>query len=87
MSIQHPWGRALRGFVAGFCGLALLVARPLRAQGAEPESDHQVITLWPSGAPGAKGADPKLDVPTLTVWLPKAEAATGAAVVVCPGGG
>jgi acetyl esterase/lipase len=87
MSMLHPWERALRGIVAGLCGLTLLAASALAARGAEPAADHQVITLWPSGAPGAKGADPKLDVPTLTVWLPKAEAATGAAVVVCPGGG
>src|SRR5271166_6114900 len=57
------------------------------AEGAEPVPDHQVITLWPAGAPGAKGNDPEQDIPTLTVWLAKPETATGAAVVVCPGGG
>jgi acetyl esterase/lipase len=53
----------------------------------EPSTEPQVITLWPSGAPGAKGTDPQTDVPTLTAWLPHPEKATGAAVVVCPGGG
>jgi acetyl esterase/lipase len=57
------------------------------AEGAEPATDHQVIILWPGGAPGAKGNDPEHDIPTLTAWLAKPEAATGAAVVVCPGGG
>src|SRR3974390_1708043 len=66
-------------------GLGLLTVVP--AWGLEPVADHQVITLWPGGAPGAKGNDPSKDVPTLTVWLPKPETATGAAVVVCPGGG
>lgn len=57
------------------------------ASAADPVVEHQVVTLWPGGAPGAKGNDPELDIPTLTVWLPTPEKATGAAVVVCPGGG
>ncbi len=56
-------------------------------QAAEPVTDHQVITLWPNGAPGAKGKDPEHDIPTLTAWIAKPESATGAAAVVCPGGG
>ena len=50
-------------------------------------TDHQVITLWPHGAPGAKGKDPEHDIPTLTAWIARPDSATGAAVVVCPGGG
>jgi acetyl esterase/lipase len=57
------------------------------AEGAEPVADHQVIPLWPGGAPGAKGSDPERDIPSLTDWLAKPETATGAAVIVCPGGG
>jgi acetyl esterase/lipase len=68
-------------------GLAILGGRTAPAEGAEPVPDHQVIILWPAGAPGAKGNDPEQDIPTLTAWLAKPEAATGAAVVVCPGGG
>ena len=75
MSIASFWGW-------GFSAVAW--PRPKRA---EPVTDHQVITLWPGGAPGAKGNDPEQDIPTLTAWLAPPENATGAAVVVCPGGG
>jgi len=80
-------GRAGLRIVSAVLGLGILGARMAPAEGAEPVTDHQVITLWPGGAPGAKGNDPEHDIPTLTVWLAKPEAATGAAVVVCPGGG
>ena len=80
-------GRAGLRIVSAVLGLGILSGRMTPAEGAEPVTDHQVITLWPGGAPGAKGNDPEQDIPTLTVWLAKPEAATGAAVVVCPGGG
>ncbi len=80
-------GRAGLRIFSAVLGLGILGGRMAPAEGAEPVTDHQVITLWPGGAPGAKGNDPEQDIPTLTVWLAKPETATGAAVVVCPGGG
>ena len=80
-------GRAGLRIVSAVLGLGILSGRMTPAEGAEPVTDHQVIILWPGGAPGAKGNDPEQDIPTLTAWLAKPEAATGAAVVVCPGGG
>ncbi len=68
-------------------GLGILGGRMAPVEGAEPVTEHQVITLWPGGAPGAKGNDPDQDIPTLTAWRAKPEVATGAAVVICPGGG
>lgn len=47
---------------------------------------HDVITLWPDGAPGAVGSEEE-DKPSLTVYLPPAGKANGSAVVICPGGG
>jgi len=58
-------------------GLGILGGGMAPAEGAEPVTHHQVITLWPGGAPGAKGNDPEQDIPTLTVWLAKPETATG----------
>jgi acetyl esterase/lipase len=49
-------------------------------------SPHEVVLLWPDGAPGARGDDDG-DKPSLTIYLPAAEKANGAAVVICPGGG
>ncbi len=80
-------GRAGLRIVSVVLGLGILSGRMTPAEGAEPVTDHQVITLWPGGAPGAMGNNPEQDIPTLTIWLAKPEAATGAAVVVCPGGG
>jgi acetyl esterase/lipase len=71
----------------GAVGFVLSLLTSLSASGGEPTAEHQVVTLWPNGAPGAKGNDLELDVPTLTVWLPRPETASGAGVVVCPGGG
>ncbi len=47
-------------------GLAIVGGRMAPAEAAEPVAEHQVITLWPGGTPGAKGQDPDHDVPTLT---------------------
>jgi acetyl esterase/lipase len=80
-------GRAGLRIVSVLLGLGIIGGRMAPAEGAEPVTDHQVVTLWPGGAPGAKGNDPDRDVPTLTVWLAKPETATGAAVIICPGGG
>ncbi|MBN2315037.1 MAG: alpha/beta hydrolase [Sedimentisphaerales bacterium] len=49
-------------------------------------SPHEVVLLWPDGAPGAKGNEDG-DKPSLTLYLPAKDKANGAAVVVCPGGG
>ncbi len=65
-----------------------------------PSSDHQVILLWPNGAPGSEGKteDEKFRVlgdrliisnvhrPSITLYLPPANIATGAAVILAPGG-
>lgn len=85
----HDVGLGLmRTFGWILCALMAGLAIAPAAAAADPAvTEHQVVTLWPGGAPGAKGNDPKTDIPTLTVWLPRPETATGAAVVVCPGGG
>ncbi|HEY4245725.1 MAG TPA: alpha/beta hydrolase [Lacunisphaera sp.] len=59
---------------------------------------HQVVPLWPAGAPGseARKNEPEkivgnsvsnIHFPTLTVYLPEKAKATDCAVVICPGGG
>ena len=69
-------------FVCTAIAITLVAAGP-RAKAAEP---HEVILLWPDGAPGAKGiADG--DKPSITLYLPEKDKATGAAVVIFPGGG
>ncbi len=45
----------------------------------------RVVTLWPSGAPGAVG-DEDADRPAVTIYLPPGKNA-GSGIVVCPGGG
>ncbi|MGC8640151.1 MAG: hypothetical protein ACP5XB_09780, partial [Isosphaeraceae bacterium] len=62
-----------QGVLALLLGLAVLAASTPRAAGADQVAVHQVVTLWPGGAPGAKGSDPDVDIPTLTVWLPRPE--------------
>jgi endo-1,4-beta-xylanase len=63
---------------------------------------HEVVKLWPKGAPGAQ-ADARPETvrispqgdhvithvaePSITVYLPSPQTATGAAVVIAPGGG
>lgn len=65
---------------------------------AGAQEAHEVVPLWPNGAPGfeARRDEPELAQdywirnihnPSVTVYLPPAEKATGAAVVVVPGGG
>jgi acetyl esterase/lipase len=78
--------------------LSLLSVFALVAAAAE----HDVLLLWPNGAPGSAGktapekvrltADGEHVVssvhqPSITVYLPPKETATGAAVVIAPGGG
>lgn len=68
------------------------------APAASGPGTHQVIPLWPAGAPGAEirkaeaekvvgSSVSNIHFPTITVYLPARETATGCAVVVCPGGG
>jgi acetyl esterase/lipase len=64
--------------------MTLLLA-VLLAAAAPASRDAPVVSLWPSGAPGALGAE-DVDQPSLTVYRAPAGKATGAAVVVCPGG-
>ncbi len=74
----------------------------LAAAASRAAAEHEVILLWPSGAPGSEGktADESVRVtpegdhvistvnrPSITVYLPSKENATGAAVIVVPGGG
>jgi acetyl esterase/lipase len=49
-------------------------------------SPHEVVLLWPDGAPGAKGNEDG-DKPSLTLYLPPKDKANGATVVIFPGGG
>ena len=49
-------------------------------------AEHEIVLLWPNGAPGALGNE-KADQPSLTVYRPAEARANGTAVIVCPGGG
>ena len=61
-------------------------------------ADHEVIPLWPNGAPGfeSRRDEPEkaesywvknIHNPSITAFLPPEDKATGAAVIICPGGG
>ena len=87
---------ALRLFAGVVVGVASIVAY---AQGT---GDHQVVKLWPNGAPGVQ-ADARPETvrispegdhvithvaePSITLYLPPPQTATGAAVIIAPGGG
>lgn len=75
----------------------LLIASAAMAQSTMP-SEHEVIHLWPNGAPGfeSRRDEPEqaqsywvrhVNNPSLTVFLPDKDKACGAAIVVLPGGG
>ncbi|MDB6052795.1 MAG: axeA, partial [Verrucomicrobiales bacterium] len=82
-----------------FIALALLLNTGVASLRAE---DHEVVYLWPKGAPGSEGKTEselvqtsasgeqsvsRIHKPSITVYLPAKEKATGAAVLVIPGGG
>ncbi len=69
-----------------FLPLAILIATPVWAQDANPETTHRTTELlWPNGAPNAGGkADG--DLPQLIITQVASEVPT-AAVVILPGGG
>jgi dienelactone hydrolase len=87
---------ALRLFAGVVVGVASIAAC---AQGT---GDHQVVKLWPNGAPGVQ-ADARPETvrispegdhvithvaePSITLYLPSPQTATGAAVIIAPGGG
>ena len=84
-------------FITRFVLAAAACLASLHAADA-PVADHQVIPLWPTGAPGsaARMTEPEkvagnnisnIHQPTLTVYLPAAGNGTGCAIVVAPGGG
>ena len=68
---------------------------------ASTDDGHQVVRLWPGGAPGSEGWTQQEAVfgntgargvrnvvdPTITVFLPDPGTATGAGVIIAPGGG
>ncbi len=64
----------------------LLAAALLPALLAAQPSQHQVVPLWPDGAPGAKGNQPE-DQPSLTIYQATATNKVPSAVIVFPGGG
>jgi dienelactone hydrolase len=83
----------LTGVLVGVVSLAACAQYP---------GDHEVVKLWPKGAPGLQ-ADAKPETvrispegdhvithvaePSLTPYLPSPQTATGAAVIIAPGGG
>jgi len=91
--IRHS-GRLLKVF--SLC-LVLAVHNTAYANVKAALEGHEVINLWPDGAPGTEdwsGAEfagqrsvTNVTVPTLTVFRPAPARANGSAVVVCPGGG
>jgi len=72
-----------RRFRAALICIVIIIASTVPTAALSP---HEVVLLWPDGAPGAKGSDDG-DKPSLTLYLPTKENANGAAVVICPGGG
>jgi acetyl esterase/lipase len=85
--------RILSGLVIGLMSLPA-PARDLNG--------HEVIKLWPNGAPGVQSATKQETVritpegdhvithvaePSITPYLPSRQTATGAAVIIAPGGG
>jgi dienelactone hydrolase len=85
--------RILSGLVIG------LMSLPAPAQDL---NGHEVIKLWPNGAPGVQSAAKQETVritpegdhvithiaePSITPYLPSRQTATGAAVIIAPGGG
>jgi len=88
-------GHKVSSLLAG-CAL-LLLPFSLPAQ-----DKHEVVLLWPNGAPGSEGKTgdeivqnagagehrvSHINKPSLTVYLPAPDKATGAAVIIAPGGG
>jgi dienelactone hydrolase len=83
----------LTGVLVGVVSLAACAQYPV---------DHEVVKLWPKGAPGLQ-ADARPETvrispegdhvithvaePSLTFYLPSPQTATGAAVIIAPGGG
>ena len=49
-------------------------------------AEHEVVLLWPGGAPGAVG-NQDADRPSLTLYVLPPSQPARSAVVVCPGGG
>jgi len=66
--------------------LAVAILLLILSAGVSQAATHQVILLWPDGAPRALGKKPE-DQPTLTLYLPEPGKAVPTGVVVCPGGG
>lgn len=94
--VDMQWRQLKARACGGMAALLLLMAQTHAAD------THQVIALWPKGAPGlAAGGTPEVvrltesgehiisnvHSPSITVYLPSSETATGAAVIVVPGGG
>jgi acetyl esterase/lipase len=84
---RHAMAAALMPLLMGYCCAA---------------HSHQVVLLWPNGAPGSAGSGGHETVrlneggehivsgvhaPSITVYIPSSEKTTGAAVIVVPGGG
>lgn len=77
---------------------ALCLVTCLAPYAASAAAEHDVIPLWPNGAPGfeSRRDEPEhaedywvsnIHNPSITAYLPPPDKATGAAVVICPGGG
>jgi acetyl esterase/lipase len=55
------------------------------AQVPTPAAGHQVILLWPGGAPGAQG-DADIDKPALTLYPLHSQNKVPTGIIICPGG-
>jgi len=64
--------------LVSLCLTYIAIAQP-------PAAPHEVVPLWPNGAPGAQG-DTNLDKPTLTLFPATGPNKVPTGVVVCPGG-
>src|SRR5579863_6816818 len=97
--MEETLAAGLKGARGGLILASLTLTLGMLAAAA---AEHEVVLLWPNGAPGSEGKNTaetvritpegdhivsNVNQPSITVYLPAKDTATGAAVVIAPGGG
>jgi len=92
----------MKQFLLSRAGMCLVIGMAWVTASAQNIGGHEVIKLWPNGAPEAQSNTrpeamriaPEGDhvithvsEPSITPYLPSRQTATGAAVIIAPGGG
>jgi dienelactone hydrolase len=92
----------MKMFLSSRISSGLVIGLMSLAAPAQDLNGHEVIKLWPNGAPGVQSATKQETVritpegdhvithvaePSITPYLPSRQTATGAAVIIAPGGG